>query len=457
MTHRILIIDDERNIHTTLGRGLELEGFEVSSALDGTKGISQVQSFSPDLVLLDLRLPDMSGLQVLEGLMALPTPPAVVMMSGHGTLESAVQATRLGAADFLEKPVDIDRLYLTVANALKLDALDRACSSMQRVIERRHGMVGSSLAMQHMLMEIHRAAPTKAAVLVSGASGVGKELVAKAVHDLSRRREGPFVKMNCAAIAESLVESELFGHEKGAFTGANRQHRGRFERAHGGTLFLDEIGEMPVATQARLLRVLQEGEIERVGGSGLLKVDVRIIAATNRELMKEVSAGNFREDLFYRLNVLPIKVPTLKDRRDDVAELATYLLTQVVAEHELEHREFSDEAIALLEGYDWPGNVRELAHTVARLAIMTSGPVISGQAVEHSLPGATTLLVPRVELSEIPKTGELYPLLESFEKQVIEDRLARFSGKVAKAAADLGLERSHLYKKMQKLGLKRTH
>ena len=451
MTHRILIIDDERNIHTTLGRGLELEGLSVESAFDGQGGLDKVAQYNPDLILLDLKLPDQSGLDVLDQLMTLEKPPAVVMMSGHGTLESAVQATRKGALDFLEKPVDIDRLTLTVANALKLDELGKAYSGMQRVIERRHGMVGRSKAMQGLLAQIHRAAPTKASVLVNGQSGVGKELVAKAIHDLSRRNQGAFVKMNCAAIAENLVESELFGHEKGAFTGAERRHQGRFERAHEGTLFLDEIGEMPLATQARLLRVLQEGELERVGGSGLIEVNVRIIAATNRNLPEEVAAGRFREDLYYRLNVVPIEVPALKDRLDDVPALASYLLSLALTEHELEHREFSEEAMVALAKYHWPGNVRELAHTVARLAIMSLGPIIEANEVQRALPGGFEPM----QLSGIPEEGQLYPLLESFERQVIENRLTRFDGKVSKAAEDLGLERSHLYKKMQKLGLKR--
>ena len=451
MTHRILIIDDERNIHTTLGRGLELEGLTVESAFTGTEGLSKASSWEPDLILLDLKLPDQSGLDVLDQLMTFETPPAVVMMSGHGTLDSAVQATRKGALDFLEKPVDIDRLTLTVTNTLKLDELGRAYSGMQRVIERRHGMVGRSAAMQELLAQIHRAAPTKASVLITGQSGVGKELVAKAVHDLSRRNQGAFVKMNCAAIAENLVESELFGHEKGAFTGAERRHQGRFERAHEGTLFLDEVGEMPLATQARLLRVLQEGELERVGGSGLVQVNVRIIAATNRDLLKEVAEGRFREDLYYRLNVVPIPVPALKDRLDDVPELATYLLSLALAEHELEHREFSEAALETMAAYPWPGNVRELAHTVARLAIMSLGPVIGTEEVKRALPGGYK----PVEIAGIPEEGQLYPLLESFERQIIESRLKRFDGKVSKAAEDLGLERSHLYKKMQKLGLKR--
>ncbi len=453
MKRRILIIDDEKNIHTTLGRGLGLEGFEVESALDGASGLEAASRYAPDLILLDLKLPDQTGLDVLEALAPSEDGPVVVMMSGHGTLDTAVQATKLGARDFLEKPVDLDRLLLTVRNALELGALGRACGAMQRVIERRHGMVGSSRAMTRVLESIHRAAPTGAAVLISGPSGAGKELVAKAIHELSRRSSEPFIKLNCGAIAENLVESELFGHERGAFTGADKLYRGRFERANGGTLFLDEIGEMPASAQVRLLRVLQEGEIERVGGTGPIPVNVRIIAATNRNLNDEVSAGNFREDLYYRLNVIPMAVPPLKDRLEDVPELASYLLSRACEEHELEPKELTDEAFERLKAHSWPGNVRELGHTVARLAIMTPGQIINRRDVDLTLPGGPAEVVALGQ--GVPTTGRLYPLLEAFEKEVIEQRLAACDGKVARAAEELGLERSHLYKKMRQLGISR--
>jgi len=453
MKKRILIIDDEKNIHTTLGRALGLEDFEVESALDGAAGLEAAKRWLPDLILLDLKLPDQTGLEVLETLAPGDEGPVVVMMSGHGTLDTAVKATRLGARDFLEKPVDIDRLILTVQNALELGALGRACGAMQKVIERRHGMVGSSAAMTGLLEGIHRAAPTGAAVLITGPSGAGKELVAKAIHELSRRSSEPFIKLNCGAIAENLVESELFGHERGAFTGADKLYRGRFERAHGGTLFLDEIGEMPAPVQVRLLRVLQEGEIERVGGSAPISVNVRIIAATNRTLSDEVSAGQFREDLYYRLNVIPMAVPPLKDRLEDVPALASYLLGRACEEHELEAKQLSEEAVERLCIHTWPGNVRELAHTVARLAIMTPGTVIERRDVDLTLPGGVP--EPVALGAGVPTTGALYPLLEAFEKEVIEQRVAAFDGKVARAAEDLGLERSHLYKKMRQLGISR--
>jgi two-component system, NtrC family, nitrogen regulation response regulator NtrX len=448
VSHRVLIVDDEKNIRTTLARGLDLEGFVVEGAENGGGGLTLLQSFEPDIVLLDLKLPDMDGLDVLEKIKQREDAPPVVMMSGHGTLDAAVKATRLGAIDFLEKPVEMERLLLTVKNALRLDALDREIGALKKNVEKRHGMVGRSGALSQVLEAVHRAAPTKARVLITGESGVGKELVAKAIHDLSRRAPGPFVKLNCAAMQENLVESELFGHEKGAFTGADRRHEGRFERADGGTLFLDEIGELPLGTQAKLLRVLQEGEIERVGGSAPMKVDVRVIAATNRNLLDEVKNGKFREDLYYRLNVVPIHVPPLRERKEDIADLARFLLDQSCNENDVPPKEWEPEALKLLMSHDWPGNVRELVHVVDRLAILVPGKTIGVADVKGALPGAKTL-----QGQAIPEAGPLYQLLEGFEKRIIEDRIKRFDGNMSKAAEDLGLERSHLYKKVRRLGV----
>ena len=447
---RILVVDDEPNIRTTFSRALDLEGFAVSTAKDATTALLEAEAFGPDLVLLDLRLPDHDGLWVLAELQKLPSPPPVVMMSGHGTLESAVKATRLGALDFLEKPVAVDRLLITVGNVLRLDSLDKDVGALQRAVVQRHGMVGGSVALTRVIEAIQRAAPTRARVLITGESGVGKELVARAIHDSSRRATGPFSKINCAAIPENLVESELFGHERGAFTGADRRRLGRFERADGGTLFLDEIGEMPMALQARLLRVLQEGEIERVGGSQTIPVDVRVIAATNRDLPAEVAAGRFREDLYYRLAVLPIDVPPLRARNSDIAPLASFLLARSIEENGLPEKDWSDSALRALQGHDWPGNIRELGNLVDRLAILCRGPVIRGEDVRAALSGAQ-----HANDAPVPAEGSLYELLLGFERRVIEDRIARFDGNMTAAATDLGLERSHLYKKVKKLGIKR--
>jgi two-component system, NtrC family, nitrogen regulation response regulator NtrX len=448
MAAHILIIDDEKNIRTTLARSLDLEGFQASGAEDGAQGLAAVSASSPDLVLLDLKLPDMTGLEVLAELHAKHPQVAVVMMSGHGTVDAAIKATRLGAIDFLEKPIEMERLLLTVKNALKLADLDAKVGAMQQRIEQRSGMVGSSAALNHVLEAVRRAAPTKARVLITGESGVGKELVAQAIHDSSRRANMPFIKLNCAAMSQSLVESELFGHEKGAFTGADKRHVGRFERAHGGTLFLDEVGELPLATQAKLLRVLQEGELERVGGSGNVLVDVRVIAATNRDLLAEVAAGRFREDLYYRLAVVLVAVPPLRDRTDDIEALAQHWLQRACSENDLPHKEWSSEALVALRQHRFPGNVRELVHVVDRLAIMVAGSVIHASDVKQALHTPRKL-----EGSSIPETGTLYDLLEGFEKRVIEDRIVRFGGNMSRAAEDLGLERSHLYKKARRLGV----
>ncbi len=447
---RVLVVDDEPNIRTTLSRSLDLEGFAVDVAEDAAAALASVAAARPDLVLLDLRLPDHDGLWVLEQLRAGENPPPVVMMSGHGTVEAALKAVRLGALDFLEKPIAGDRLSVTVHNALELDRLDRTVGAMSRRVELRYGMVGRSPALERVLDSIRRAAPTRARVLITGESGVGKELVARAIHESSRRSDAPFVKLNCAAIPETLVESELFGHERGAFTGAERRRIGRFERADGGTLFLDEIGEMPLSVQARLLRVLQEGELERVGGTATVQVDVRVIAATNRDLRDEVTAGNFREDLFYRLAVLPIEVPPLRARKDDLAELAVHFLRQSCDANDLEPKEWSAEAIAALQKHDFPGNVRELAGLVDRLAILTGGDVIRAEDVRFALPGAAKL-----SGGEIPQEGPLGALMDQLERRIIEDRIARFGGNMTKTAQDLGLERSHLYKKCRKLGIRR--
>lgn len=444
---RILIIDDEKNILTTLGRAIEIEGYQVCTALTGKDGLAEVERFQPDVVLLDLKLPDLSGLDVLQKLQKSPGAPGVVMISAHGSIESAVKATQLGALDFLEKPIDIDRILLTIRNALKIINLD----AMQRNIEQRHGMVGNSEPLQGLITQIHRAAPTNATVLVTGPTGAGKELVAKSIHELSRRSDKPFIRINCGAIPENLVESELFGHERGAFTGAERRHEGRFERAHGGTLFLDEVGEMPLPAQVRLLRVLQENELERVGGKQTIAVDVRVIAASNRDLEEEIENGRFREDLYYRINVIPIRVPSLKERHSDIPLLATYLLHRACEHNDLGNKFFSEEGLEQLTRHDWPGNIRELAHTIERLAIMTLGSLIDQDAVKTALPGSSAA----PGSAAAAEDGPLYTLLESFEKKVIEERLQKFSGKVSQAAEDLGLERSHLYKKIRQLQINR--
>ena len=450
MTARILIVDDEPNIRTTLRRALDLEGFEVALAEDATSALAAVTDGRPDLVLLDLKLPDHDGLWMLRGISRLADPPPVVMMTGHGSTDAAVEAMKLGAIDFLEKPLAVERLLVTLRNALRLDALDRDVEVLRRSAEIRHGMVGESAALSRVVQAVRQAAPTKLRVLITGESGVGKELVARAIHECSRRATRRFVALNCAAFAENLVESELFGHERGAFSGADRRREGRFEQAGGGTLFLDEIGEMPLSIQAKLLRVLEEHEVMPLGASRAVRVDVRVIAATNRDLNKEVQDGRFRHDLLQRLEGLLIHVPPLRVRRDDIPALAVHLLDAFCRDNEFEPKDFTDDALRALQGYEWPGNVRQLSNRVGRLATLTPSNTIDAADVRRALAD-----VPRFEGGELPTEGPLYAVLEALERRIIEDRIARFEGNMTRAADDLGLERSHLYKKIKKLGIKR--
>ena len=450
MSARILIVDDEPNIRTTLRRALDLEGFEVVLADDAASALAAASTERPDLVLLDLKLPDHDGLWVLRGIARLPEPPPVVMMTGHGSTDAAVEAMKLGAVDFLEKPLAVDRLLVTLRNALRMDALEDEVAVLRRSAEIRHGMVGESTALSRVVQAVRQAAPTKLRVLITGESGVGKELVARAIHECSRRATRRFVALNCAAFAENLVESELFGHERGAFSGADRRREGRFEQAGGGTLFFDEIGEMPQAIQAKLLRVLEEHEVLPLGASRPVRVDVRVIAATNRDLALEVKEGRFRLDLLQRLEGLVIHVPPLRARQDDIPALAVHLLDSFCRDNEFEPREFTDAALRALQGYEWPGNVRQLANRVGRLATLTPALRIDAADVRRALQD-----VPRFEGGQLPTEGPLYAVLEALERRIIEDRIARFEGNMTRAAEDLGLERSHLYKKLRKLGIRR--
>jgi DNA-binding NtrC family response regulator len=450
MSARILIVDDEPNIRTTLRRALDLEGFDVLLAEDADSGVAAVIEGTPDLVLLDLKLPDRDGLWVIQQLQQLAEPPAVVMMTGHGSTDAAVEAMKLGALDFLEKPLAVDRLLVTIRNALRLDALDREVEVLRRSAEIRHGMVGGSPELSRVVQLVRQAAPTKLRVLVTGESGVGKELVARAIHECSRRATRRFVALNCAAFAENLVESELFGHERGAFSGADRRREGRFQQADHGTLFLDEIGEMPLSIQAKLLRVLEEREVMPLGAARAVSVDVRVIAATNRDLQEEVAEGRFRLDLLQRLDGIVIHVPPLRARRGDIPALAVHLLDAFCRDNEFAPKDFSDAGLRALQGYGWPGNVRQLSNRVGRLATMTPGDLIDAPDVRRALQD-----VPRFEGSQLPSEGPLYGILEALERRIIEDRIARFEGNMTRAADDLGLERSHLYKKIKKLGITR--
>jgi two-component system, NtrC family, nitrogen regulation response regulator NtrX len=435
----VLIIDDEPNIRRMLRGLLESEGYVVTEAADGAAGVERAVTEDPDVVLMDLVMPRMDGLAALRGLAERKPRLPVVMMSGRATLQDAVTATRLGAFQFLEKPLGPEAVVSTVNGAVELKrALDRAEPPVTTA-----DIVGESEAMERVRQRILQAAPTDARVLITGESGTGKELVAGAIHHLSRRARGPMVRVNSAAIPGELIESEMFGHERGAFTGAIARRRGRFEQADGGTLFLDEVADLSLDAQAKLLRALESGEIQRVGGTQPIAVDVRLVAATHTDLRKATEAGRFREDLFYRLNVLPIHVPPLRERREDLPALVAHLLERLRSREGMHPPEVSPGVLAVMERYDWPGNVRELANICERLAILYGGGVVAAGDVDELLP------------RDRPDTSSLADRLEAFERRQIEAALAAARGSVAEAARSLQTDRANLYRRMKRLGLER--
>jgi DNA-binding NtrC family response regulator len=444
----LLVIDDEPNILSSLRRALELEGYAVEVAGAGSIGLGKLADGEVDLVLLDVMMPEMDGLAVLAKIRDTHPDVIVVMMSGNATIETAVQATKLGAHDFVEKPLSTDKLLLTVQNALAYAKLRREHARMAAREGRGFAMIGASPAMKAIFDRLAKTAPTSGRVLITGDNGTGKELVARAIHDHSKRADGPFVKVNCAAIPAELIESELFGHEKGAFTGATQKRRGKFELADGGTLFLDEIGDMTASAQAKVLRVLQEGELERVGGDETIKVDVRVVAATNKKLAEEIAAGRFREDLFYRLNVVPIEMPPLRERREDVPALVGFFLEQVCQAEERRAKRMAPGAISLLMQHDWPGNVRELKNLIERLVILTGEAAEIGEAdVSDALPGL------KPARGAFRRGTALKDLVATAERDLVLEALAANDHHISNTAKELGLERSHLYKKMKALGI----
>jgi len=450
----VLIVDDEPNIRSSLQLALEVEGFRVQTAGSGFDGLRILRERTVDLVLLDVVLPDVNGLELLRLLRREGNEVPAVVMSGHGTIEMALEATRMGAADFLEKPLSTEKILLTLRNVLRLDSLARENADLRQQVQRRHEMLGSSGALGALRERIARAAPTNARVLITGEHGTGKELVARALHESSRRRDAPFVKLNCAAIPGELIESELFGHEKGAFTGAQRARKGKFELADGGTLLLDEIGDMRLEAQAKLLRVLQEGELERVGGEHPIAVDVRVVAATNKNLEQEIREGRFREDLYYRLNVVPLRTPPLREHLEDVPELARSFVRQVCEENALPAVNLDEGALAALQAYSYPGNVRELRNLCERLVILNREREIGAAAVRATLPPPGEAAAGEAGLGYRPEVP-LRDLLEAAERSYVLAALDHAGGKVATAAKALGLERSHLYKKLRALGIAR--
>jgi DNA-binding NtrC family response regulator len=450
MSALVLVVDDEKNIQLTLSRALSMAGYAVETAGGGREALEKIAALPVDVVVMDVRMPDLDGLAVLEKARETRPELPVVIMSGHGSIETVRSAFKLGAFDYLEKPItEKDKLLVAVKNALALQRLRAENAALRREAGRLE-MVGSGPAMQRLFEIIRRAAPSEGRVLITGENGSGKELVARALHEHSRRKDAPFVKLNCAAVPAELIESELFGHERGAFTGAVAARRGKFELADGGTLFLDEVGDMPAAMQAKVLRVLQEGEFERVGGQQTLRCDVRVVAATNKDVGAEVEAGRFREDLYYRLNVVPVHTPALREHKEDLPELCSRFVAEACERNGRRPMHLSQEALLTLQGHDWPGNVRELRNQVERLVILCDGPEITGEDVARGLPGART---PRTD--RFRAGASFHELVEEAEREIILGALDQNQGNVSDTARVLGLERSHLYKKMRALGVKR--
>jgi DNA-binding NtrC family response regulator len=444
----LLVIDDEPNILSSLRRALELEGYGVEVAGSGAIGLSKLDERDVDMVLLDVMMPGMNGLDVLATVREKHPDVSVVMMSGNATIETAVRATKLGAHDFVEKPLSSDKLLLTVQNTLAYAGLRRENARLAAKAGGDFAMIGSSPVMRAIFDKIAKTAPTSGRVLITGDNGTGKELVARAIHDHSKRAGGPFIKLNCAAIPAELIESELFGHEKGAFTGATQQRRGKFELADGGTLFLDEVGDMNPGAQAKVLRVLQEGEFERVGGDQTIKTDVRVIAATNKNLPEEIASNRFREDLYYRLNVVPLELAPLRDRREDVPGLIDHFLAYVCKVDDRREKRMAAGAVTMLMQYDWPGNVRELKNLIERLVILTGDAEVIGEAdVQDALPGI------KPARGSYRRGMALKDLVAAAERDIILDALTANDHHISNTAKELQLERSHLYKKMRALGI----
>jgi len=449
---RLLIVDDEKGIRDALAQVFEYEGQEVRVAEDGPDALLVANTFQPDLVFLDVKMPGMDGLEVLARLGDESPESLVIMISGHGTIDTALEATRRGAYDFLEKPLDTDRLLVTFRRALELKGLTESMAELRSQVESRYEIVGNSLPIRRVLERIEKVAATDARILISGENGTGKELVARAIHRLSSRSDTVFIEVNCAAIPSELIESELFGHLRGSFTGAFADRAGKFEQANGGTLFLDEIGDMSRDAQAKVLRVLEQGVLTRIGGSEAVEVDVRVLSATNKNLEQEIEDGGFREDLFYRLNVVPIRVPSLRERQEDIPMLVTHFSEGMVAREGSAPRVFSDAAMERLKTLTWPGNVRELRNTVERLLILTDGSEITSDDVDLLTISRARSVDPGRDLLALDNFSAFK---EEAECAYIVGKLRANDWNVAETARRIEMPRSNLYKKIEKYGLVR--
>jgi len=452
MPRRILIIDDEQGIRAALGQLLEFEGYEVRAVGNAVDGITAYQKQRPDLVFLDVKMAGIDGVEALKKIKEGDPTAVVVMISGHATIQTAVEATQLGAYDILEKPLDTDRILVTLRNALQHLDLHEENARLRETIQSRYQIVGKSYGIRAVIDKIDRVAKTPARVLITGENGTGKELVARAIHSQSTRADGPFVEVNCAAIPSELIESELFGHMKGSFTGAVADRAGKFEQAHGGTLFLDEVGDMSLAAQAKVLRVLQDGVVSRIGGSKTVEVDVRVLAATNKTLETEIAEGRFRDDLFYRLNVVPIHVPPLRERREDIPLLVSHFGNVLTSREGVAPRAMAPEAVERLAQLEWPGNVRELRNTIERLLILSSGPRITGEDVTRLVGHRDTEQAGLGSLLDC-KTFEEFK--HAAERAFLLAKLREFDWNVSETARALDMPRSNLYKKIERYGLTR--
>jgi len=457
MSRRVLVVDDEKGIREALQQLLEYERIEVRTGATGAEALTLYEEFRPHLVFLDVKMQGMDGIETLKRLRELDHQAQVVMISGHGTIQTAVEATQHGAYDFLEKPLDTDRVLLTLRNALQHVELASENLRLRAVVHAEYEIVGSSRGVKQVIERIEKVAPSNARVLILGENGTGKELVARAIHALSPRAQGPFVEVNCAAIPGELIESELFGHMKGSFTGAFADREGKFELADGGTLFLDEIGDMSLAAQAKVLRALEEGVISRVGSGKALRVDVRVIAATNKNVSAEIAAGRFREDLYFRLNVVPIEIPPLRARRADIPQLVEHFVAQFTEQSGLARKEFEKEAVKRLTAYDWPGNIRELRNAVERLLILAAGPVVTPEDVERLAGVGTREAGSGGDLAGAPwlRAATFEEFKQEAERAYLLAKLKEHDWNVSETARTLNMPRSNLYKKIERYHLAR--
>jgi two-component system nitrogen regulation response regulator NtrX len=450
MARTILVVDDEESILQSLDGILTDEGFEVIAARSGLEALEKIEEEMPDLVLLDIWMPELDGIETLVKIKETYSHLQVVMMSGHGTIETAVRATKLGAYDFIEKPLSLEKVLLCINNALNHHRLEEEINILKQKTQNKYEITGNSVAIIQLKEQIKIVAPTNAWVLISGENGTGKELVAHTIHRLSKRSSNPMVEVNCAAIPEELIESELFGHEKGAFTGANAMKRGKFDQAHEGTLFLDEIGDMSLKAQSKTLRILQEQKFERVGGNRTIQVDVRVIAATNKDLEGEIEKGTFRDDLYFRLNVIPMRVPPLRERIEDIPELLNEFVKEISLNTGLDPKVFSDGAIETLQNYQWPGNVRELKNLVERLVIMAPGSDIKPEEIPPPFSRGAEM---KDHLESDFMVDSFKDAKSRFEKIYIQRKLREFNGNISQTAEAIGIERSNLHKKIKAYGL----